>query len=123
MKPNRSIGDKRVKPTRAQTSAVDQTTEFDHVGHNELHFSNLLPKLRGPNSSAGLIAAPELAHAAGKLRNGNMCGPRKSQRNAPASKAGPLQVVDCQPSQTNYHRQHDAKGKPLHRTGVADTPP
>src|ERR1700740_102165 len=57
-KPNGPIGDKRLKPTRAQTTAVDQTTEFDHVGHNELHFSNLLPKLRGPDSSAGVIATP-----------------------------------------------------------------
>jgi hypothetical protein len=32
-----------------------------------------------------------------------------------ASKARRLQVVDCQPSQTSHHREHDAEGKPRHR--------
>jgi len=39
-----------------------------------------------------------------------------------ASKARPLQVVDCEPSQTSHHRQHDAKGNPGHRGAIPHHP-
>jgi hypothetical protein len=60
-KPNRPIGDKRLKPNRRQTNCIGQTMEFDHVGHSKLRLPNLLPSLPGPNASAGLIPLGELS--------------------------------------------------------------
>src|SRR5580704_6007838 len=55
----KSSGRRQTGETDSQQSgSADQTTEFDHGSHNELHFPNLLPKLPGPNPSAWLTAPP-----------------------------------------------------------------
>jgi hypothetical protein len=63
-----------------QSTTGDQTTEFDHGRHNELHFPNLLPKLPGPNPSAGLTAPPSYCVSRNPIYRNKICSRNQRTR-------------------------------------------